>query len=121
MKRGEKGLSGQLDESDTKHAPRKFWFCRREQVEKGSRRLSNRGSVLSRGQRALIAGLVCMDMMMVDVTRVVGISVGHEAIIISPQGDDQITADDIAKWTGTIAYEVLCTIGPHVPRLYHEG
>ncbi|MBH0205501.1 MAG: hypothetical protein HP498_06730 [Nitrospira sp.] len=27
----------------------------------------------------------------------------------------------IAKWTGTIAYEVLCTIGPRVPRLYHKG
>ncbi|MDH4237568.1 MAG: hypothetical protein OEV17_10020 [Nitrospira sp.] len=43
-----------------------------------------------------------------------------EAVIIGRQGD-RITADDIAKWTGTIAYEVLCTIGPRVPRFYHEG
>jgi alanine racemase len=86
-----------------------------------SRHLSNRGSVLIRGQRAPIAGLVCMDMIMVDVTGIAGASVGDEAVIIGRQGDDQITADDIAKWTGTIAYEVLCTIGPRVPRLYHEG
>ncbi|MBH0190236.1 MAG: hypothetical protein HP492_00400 [Nitrospira sp.] len=38
-----------------------------------------------------------------------------EAVIIGCQGNDQITADDIAKWTGTIAYEVLCTIGSRVP------
>ena len=43
-----------------------------------------------------------------------------EVVVIGRQGD-QITADDIAKWTGTIAYEVLCTIGPRVPRFYHEG
>jgi alanine racemase len=86
-----------------------------------NRHLSNRGCVLIRGQRAPIAGLVCMDMIMVDVTRIAGVSVGDEAVIIGRQGDDQITADDIAKWTGTIAYEVLCTIGPRVPRLYHDG
>jgi alanine racemase len=83
-----------------------------------SRRLSNRGHVLIHGQRAPIAGLVCMDMMMVDVTRIGGAAVGDEAILIGSQGADRITADDIATWTGTIAYEVLCTIGPRVPRLY---
>jgi alanine racemase len=62
-----------------------------------------------------------MDMIMVDVTKISGVTVGDEAVIIGRQGDDQITADDIAKWTGTIAYEVLCTIGPRVPRLYHES
>jgi alanine racemase len=83
-----------------------------------SRRLSNRGSVLIHGQRAPITGLVCMDMMMVDVTRIGGAAVGDEAVLIGSQGADRITADDIANWTGTIAYEVLCTIGPRIPRQY---
>jgi alanine racemase len=86
-----------------------------------SRRLSNRGCVLIHGQRAPIAGLVCMDMMMVDVTRIAGAAVGDEAVLIGRQGEDRITADDIAEWTGTIAYEVLCTIGPRIPRRYHSS
>jgi alanine racemase len=83
-----------------------------------SRRLSNRGHVLIRGQRAPIAGLVCMDMVMVDVTQISGAAVGDEAVLIGRQGEDQITANDIAEWTGTIPYEVLCSIGPRIPRQY---
>ncbi len=83
-----------------------------------SRRLSNRGSVLIHGQRAPIAGIVCMDMIMVDVTGITGVAAGDEAVLIGRQGDEQITAADIAKWTETIPYEVLCAIGPRVPRQY---
>ena len=83
-----------------------------------SRQLSNRGSVLIRGQRAPIAGIVCMDMIMVDVTSIAGTTVGDEAMVIGRQGNEQITAADIAQWTGTIPYEVLCRIGPRVPRQY---
>jgi alanine racemase len=83
-----------------------------------SRRLSNRGSVLIRGQRAPIAGLVCMDMVMVDVTEIPGTAVGDETILIGRQGNDEITASEIAKWTDTIPYEVLCAISPKIPRLY---
>jgi alanine racemase len=86
-----------------------------------SRHLSNRGSVLIHGQRAPIAGIVCMDMIMVDVTGIAGAAVGDEAVLIGRQGNDQITADDIAKWTGTIPYEVLCSIGPRVPRQYSSS
>jgi alanine racemase len=85
-----------------------------------SRRLSNRGHVLIHGQRAPFVGLVCMDMIMVDVTRIAGAAVGDEAVLIGSQGADRITANDIADWTGTIAYEVLCTIGPRIPRHYHS-
>lgn len=83
-----------------------------------SRRLSNRGSVLIRGHRAPIAGLVCMDMVMVDVTEIPGTDVGDETILIGRQGNDEITASEIAKWTDTIPYEVLCAISPKIPRLY---
>jgi alanine racemase len=83
-----------------------------------SRQLSNRGAVLIRGQRAPIAGLVCMDMVMVDVTEIPGTAVGDETILIGRQGNDEITASEIAKWTDTIPYEVLCAINPKIPRLY---
>lgn len=83
-----------------------------------SRQLSNRGYVLVRGQRAPIAGLVCMDMVMVDVTRIPGVAVGDEVVLIGQQQNERITARDIAEWTGTISYEVLCAISPQIPRLY---
>ena len=86
-----------------------------------SRHLSNRGYVLIRGQRAPIAGLVCMDMVMVDVTAIAGAAVGDEVVLIGRQGNEHITARDLAEWTDTIPYEVLCAIGPRVPRLYHSS
>lgn len=86
-----------------------------------NRRLSNRGEVLVRGQRAKVIGLVCMDMVMIDVTEIPDASVGDEVILIGRQGTDQITAADLAKWTGTIAYETLCAIGPRIPRRYQNS
>lgn len=83
-----------------------------------SRRLSNRGQVLIRGQRATIAGIVCMDMVMVDVTEIHDVAVGDEVALIGQQGTDRITAQDIAEWTGTISYEVLCAISQKIPRSY---
>ncbi len=86
-----------------------------------SRRLSNRGQVLIHGRRAMIAGLVCMDMVMADVTHIPEATIGDEVVLIGRQGQDQITAGEIATWTGTIPYEVLCSIGPRVPRVYQPA
>jgi alanine racemase len=86
-----------------------------------SRRLSNRGQVLVHGRRAGIVGLVCMDMVMIDVTDVPGVIVGDEVVLIGRQGQEEITATEMANWTGTIPYEVLCSIGPRVPRLYSSS
>ncbi|MDH5318560.1 MAG: hypothetical protein OEW14_09405, partial [Nitrospira sp.] len=86
-----------------------------------SRRLSNRGQVLIRGQRATIAGIVCMDMVMVDVTEVQDVAVGDEVVLIGQQGTERITAQDIAEWTGTISYEVLCAISQKIPRFYRSS
>ena len=83
-----------------------------------SRRLSNRGVVLIRGHRVPIVGRVCMDMVMVDVTTVPDAVIGDEVVLIGRQGSDQITAQDIGEWTGTISYEVLCAISPKIPRRY---
>jgi alanine racemase len=80
--------------------------------------LSNRGQVLIRGRRVPILGRVCMDMTMVDVTGVPGVRVGDEAVLIGRDGADEITADEVAEAQGTISYEVLCRIGPRVPRVY---
>ena len=86
-----------------------------------SRRLSNKGHVLVNGRRAPIVGLVCMDMTMVDVTDLASIRVGDEVTLIGRQGDEEIWADDLAEWTGTIPYEILCAIGPRIPRLYQPA
>ena len=83
-----------------------------------SRALSNRGEALVRGTRVPVAGRVCMDMTMLDVTGVPGVSEGDDVVLIGRQGNEEITADDLAKKTGTIAYEVLCGISSRVPRVY---
>ncbi len=83
-----------------------------------SRQLSNRGAVLIGGRRAPVVGRVCMDMTMVDVTDIPAIEVGSEAVLIGRQGQEVITAADLAAWQQTIPYEVLCAIGPRVPRRY---
>ena len=85
-----------------------------------SRRLSHRGSVLIQGRRAPIVGLVCMDMIMVDVTDLAPVHVGETVTLIGQQGGESIWADEVATWIGTIPYEVLCGIGSRVPRLYES-
>lgn len=83
-----------------------------------SRRLSNRGFVLIKGRRAPIVGLICMDMTMVDVTDVPSVRVGDTVTLIGRDEQDAIWANDIGDATETIPYEVLCAIGPRIPRVY---
>lgn len=82
-----------------------------------SRGLSNKGEAIVRGVRVPVAGRVCMDMTMLDVTDVPCVAEGDEVVLIGAQGNERITADDIAARTGTIAYEVLCGISGRVPRV----
>lgn len=82
-----------------------------------NRLLSNRGSVLVRGQRAPIAGRISMDHTVVDVTDTPGVERGDEVVLIGEQGADRITADELATATDTIPYEVLCAISARVPRV----
>jgi len=82
-----------------------------------NRGLSNKGQALVRGRRVPVTGRVCMDMCMLDVTDVPGVSEGDEVVLIGQQGSERITADEIAQATGTIAYEVLCGISSRVPRI----
>ncbi len=85
-----------------------------------NRGLSNRGSVLIRGQRAAIAGRISMDHAMVDITDIPGAERGDEVVIIGEQGSEKITAEDVADLLRTISYEVLCNIGARVPRVTVE-
>ncbi|OGP75053.1 MAG: alanine racemase [Deltaproteobacteria bacterium RBG_16_50_11] len=83
-----------------------------------NRLLSNRGEVLIRGKRAPVVGVVCMDFVMVDVTGIPGVTVGDEAVLIGRQGKEEITVEEIAEKVHSISYEVLCSIGRRVPRIY---
>lgn len=82
-------------------------------------RLAGReGYVLISGKRAKIIGRVCMDQMMADITDIDGVSVGDEAILIGRDGNEQITAEDLATWAGTISYEILLSVGSRVDRVF---
>ncbi|MFM8552712.1 MAG: alanine racemase [Nitrospiraceae bacterium] len=83
-----------------------------------SRALSNKGQVLVQGRRCPVVGRVCMDMTLVDVTDLRAVRPGDEVILIGHQGTEDIPATEVAAWSGTIAYEVLCGIGPRVLRVY---
>ncbi|HHS97094.1 MAG TPA: alanine racemase [Chloroflexi bacterium] len=74
-------------------------------------------AVLVRGQRAPIVGRVCMDQTMINVTHIPNVRVGDEVVLIGRQGDDEITAEEVAEWLGTINYEVISEILARVPRV----
>ena len=59
-----------------------------------------------------------MDQMMVDVSHVKGVKVNDEVVLMGGQGDEEITAEEIASAIGTINYEVICRISERVPRKY---
>jgi alanine racemase len=81
-----------------------------------NRLLSSKGEMLVRGKRVPILGRVCMDLTMLDVTGIEGVSLNDEVVIIGKQGDEIISANEIAKKTDTINYEVLTSIGARVPK-----
>jgi len=82
------------------------------------RKLSNCGQVLIRGKKASVLGRVCMNLTIVDITDIPGVKAGDEAVIIGKQGEQEITAENVAKKTGTINYEVVTRINWTVPRIY---
>ncbi len=84
-----------------------------------SRLLSSRGEVLIHGQRTPVIGRICMDQFMVDVGNIPNAEPGDEVVLLGYQGNEEITADDIAEKIDTISYEVLCAINcRRVPRYY---
>jgi len=84
-----------------------------------NRLLSNTGIALVRGQQVPVAGTVCMDWTLLDVTDVDGVSAGDEVTLLGCDGDECVTAQQWADQIGTISYEVFCQISKRVPRYYH--
>ncbi|MBK8794069.1 MAG: hypothetical protein IPN59_13310 [Holophaga sp.] len=81
------------------------------------RRLSNLGQVLVGGRKYPIAGRVCMDQFMVNLEDAEA-TTQDEVILLGRQGDQEISAEDLAEQVGTIAYEILTNISARVPRVY---
>jgi alanine racemase len=84
------------------------------------RRLSGRADVLIEGERHRVSGTVCMDQFMVDVGDT-DIEIGSVATLIGADGDDRITAEELAGHIGTINYEVTTRIPSRVPRVFLTG
>lgn len=82
--------------------------------------LGNRGRALLDGGIARFAGRLSMDMTTLDVTGIQGVEVGAPVTLIGERGGSALPASEIAALAGTIAYEILCAIGPRVPRVYVE-
>ncbi|MDE5582089.1 MAG: alanine racemase [Ruminococcus sp.] len=81
------------------------------------RLMSSRGEILVHGVRCKITGRVCMDQIMIDVSHI-ETKAGDIVTLIGEDGDDSITADEIATTCGTIGYEIICGISKRVPRIY---
>lgn len=84
------------------------------------RALSNKGEVIIGGKRRRIAGRVSMDLIIVDCGDD-AVNVEDEAVLIGRQGEEEITADEMAAWLGTNNYEVTTQISQRVPRFIRNG
>ena len=74
------------------------------------------------GRRVPIVGAVCMDMLMIDVTDLPAVGARTAPVtLIGRDGAEEITVDDLARWAGTISYEILCGISKRVPRVLRDA
>ena len=85
-----------------------------------SRAFAKNGEILLRGRRVPIVGTICMDQLMVDVTKLGGVNIGEKAVVIGRQGNDEITIEELAEKTNTINYEIICMLSERIPRRYIE-
>lgn len=83
------------------------------------RALSNVGRVLIRGRRYPVAGTVTMDQLMVDCGED-PVQPGDEVVLFGRQGDQEVRAEEVASWAGTIGYEIVTSVSARVPRV-HRG
>jgi len=82
--------------------------------------IANKGRVLIRGRSCPIVGSVCMDVFMVDVSKIGEVRIGEEVVIIGRSGNQMITAEEIAMHASTINYEVTTKLLPRIPRVYEN-
>jgi len=81
------------------------------------RGLSNRGTVLIRGEEAPVVGRICMNMFMVDVTHIPEVALEDEVVLLGRQGVCRIPAETLAELAGTINYEIVSRVNPNLPRI----
>jgi alanine racemase len=86
-----------------------------------NRLLTNRGDVLIHGHRAPVAGTVCMDWILVDVTGLPDVQVGDRVTLLGRDGDEFIMAEEWADKVGSITYEVFCAVSKRVSRIYVDS
>ena len=79
------------------------------------------GEALVRGRRVPLVGTVAMDAVMADVTDVPGITPEDEFVLLGRQGDEEITAEQLARARNTIPWEVATGMSYRLPRVYHAG
>ncbi len=82
---------------------------------------TNGGYMLLHGKKVPIVGRVCMDQLMIDVSDVAGVQEGDTVTVIGTDGEQALSAGDLARRNDTIHYEILCSIGERVPRFYMEN
>ncbi len=85
-----------------------------------SRNLSNTGKVIIHGQYAPIIGRVCMDQFMVDVTGIENVRQGDTVTLMGSDQDACITPEELSQWSHSFPYELICTIGKRIPRVYRD-
>ena len=83
--------------------------------------LSNKADVLIGGKRCRVLGSVCMDQIVVDVSNLAIVACGDTATLIGADGNERITAEELATLADTIPYDILTGIGPRVHREYIGG
>lgn len=87
-----------------------------------SRGLSGKVSFRLRGQDVPVIGRICMDMCMVDITSVPDAKVGDELTLFGYDEDGaRVPVERLAEASGTISYEILCTLSKRIARLYYSG
>jgi alanine racemase len=83
-----------------------------------NRLFSNNAAVLVRGRRVPVVGRICMDLTMVDLTEIEDVREGDEVVILGKQGNESITAYELARKAQTIPYEILTSLGSHSRKEY---
>ena len=78
------------------------------------------GEVLIGGKRCPIVGVVTMDQLMVNCGEI-DVKIGDQAVLLGAQGDEVISANEIATRLDTIGYEIVCGVSARVPRVYFEN
>jgi alanine racemase len=84
------------------------------------RALSNKSRVIVRARLAPVVGRVSMDLTLIDVTEVPGVSLDDRVTLLGSNGESSITAEDLGELAGTISYEITCGISGRVPRIYKD-